>query len=110
MPGDDVVGEVVDPRVKDVVERIFPEKEVADDPEALCVLASYPEFPQISHSVDSPLHHDHFFHEKFVRSFIFRANLLNDLVLFLDESDNGFSKIFGNVFGLISNLLFLFLF
>lgn len=38
----DMTLEVTNPRVKDIIKRILPKEEVADDPHTFCVLVIYP--------------------------------------------------------------------
>jgi hypothetical protein len=91
-------------RVKDIFQSVFSEKLVADHPHASSHFPS-PHTPKLCDSVDC-----HFFflkmgNELLIIQVIPFDDRSQDLFFLDNKGDNAFSKIFGDVFGLISRFI-----
>lgn len=97
----DMAAKVADAGVEDIVERVFPEEQVADDAHATRVLVVYPQTTQVSYRVYRLLHLRHLADK--VRKWDARkgTDRSNHVLIFLDKGDNRLSVVFGDVLCLI---------
>lgn len=100
-----VASEVADARVKDVVQRVLPQEQVADDAHAACVLVVDPEATQIGDSVDSFLHFQHLQKEVLEGHCGVGANLGHYVLVLLNETDDSLAVVLGDVFRFVFDLL-----
>lgn len=101
MPVFDVAAEVANPRVEDIVQGVFAEEEVADDPHASGVFVVHPEPTEIRYCVYCFLYLAHLTVEILEGHTGMQADLSHYFLVLLDEGDDSLAVIFRDVFRLI---------
>lgn len=97
----DVAAEVANPGVEDIVEGVFAEEEVADDPHTPRVFIVHPEPTQVRYCVYCLLYLAHLAVEILEGHAGVQADISHHLLVLLDEGDDGLAVIFGDVLRLI---------
>jgi hypothetical protein len=103
----DVAGVVADAGVKDVVERMPPEEQVADHPQALPVGLVRPQPPQVANRVDAPLLVSHHCDKTAVGRTLLPQQSPHLPLILLDECYDALPEVLRNVLGFVlDSLLF----
>lgn len=97
----DVAGVVGDTGVKDVVEGVFAEEEVADGAQTLPVHFVGPQLAQVTDGVDALLFFPHHFDKAAESKALLPQQPTNLLFIALDEAYDPFPEILRNVLGLV---------
>ena len=91
-------------RVEDIAERHFSQEQVADPPDTLCIFVLRPHFSEASHCREGRLEFLELFRDALVGSRALLADLSEQFSIIDDESDDGFTVVFGDILGLVAGL------
>lgn len=97
----DVAGVVADTAVEDVLEGIFPQELVAQDPHAPCILEVHPQVTQIRNRINIFLLFRKFGQQLLVLHSICLQNRLEILLLPFNIRDDGLSIVFWDIFSFV---------
>lgn len=97
----DMAAVVAYSRVKDVIERVFPQKQVAQQSNALRIFIVHPHASQVRYRVYHLFLFLQFLDEILVVHVVFPRNILDFILVFFNKGNDGFSVVFGNVLRLV---------